>query len=1152
MNSDEHIRIACQTNFHDHITLEAGAGSGKTATLIARILQWILKEGWKQHKKEESEEKFAFTLMHGVVAITFTESAAEEMVERLGEALISLSNYPHGKIVVGFSIPHTGLEIDTLKKRARLLLGVVDQMRISTIHSFCRSILKAYPLEAKLHPQFDIDADGNKAKQIAHEVLLYEFRDQLKKHADSSMRTIFEAGIPLNLFRDQLLEAVQSNPDIFVNPITEDNLRPTYEDIHSLIHALVPYFDKVPASGRTTHQYEIIDLIQLADLLLEGLSQVHSVSGRIVHEEALVSWAETKEKAIARIKKWSKAKDVAAKLSPEEKEIVAHLCTKLQFYLSQIKYYRPALIVHTVELLNKMMPQVRNKLRMRGIASFSDLLQKTAILLRNNSHIANKLRSEMHLLLVDEFQDTSIDQCDIIEILGLHPRREYPKLFIVGDPKQSIYGWLNADISSYFSFVDKIQFFSRTPGMVGHSWKLTANFRSVDPILRAVDDTFSGYMHNVDRFQASFSSLECMRSHDIPSFPSVEVWAAWPESICAALPHAEEKDIENQIKKITAAEALEEEAHNLARDLLRVHQENNVPWKDCALLFRSTSNLDVFLNELKKHQIPYAVTRDKNYYRRREILEVFSLLSCIVSPLDQISLIGVLRSSMVALPDAALFLLWKHGFPEMFAYVHRLDEKAYFAAEQRLLLLRPQIDRLAIGIDGYEQLSNWSDALCHFLRTVRTLRSEFQKLSSDVFLRSLREYVAFSCTEARAYQGSYRLANLDRFFYSIHCSLEENKGDWNTVLDSLSQAIQEGQNEEEARPADPNQDAVQIMTIHKSKGLDFEHVYVLELHRSSGNQVRNNVYGGFCGIFQTYEFSALGLRTLGYGTELERQQKVENFERLRLLYVAMTRAKNRLVLSGKFPAKISMGTQDSTDLMSQHLQSLFLRNGMQDLWKKPQSSILLRYLGENPFRGGIVTQAFRAQLNAATLQKHQDLLDTPIMKEDTKEWLSLGNQAIPFSEYKEIEQIFVPLLQKPQNISKNKRFILQKCSELHTFSFSLRDILATLFTNIPTIQNSFVRWYNHTISVEKKSYQIHRLEERKEGFCLIEYLFLESVQDRSFIDEVQNNWNHDVGIVKAQQLLQESFQKPVSIELWGLQSNRKWRVSQTGLEEIQS
>ena len=103
MMSDQNVRIACQTNFRDHITLEAGAGSGKTATLIARILHWILQKGWEGHDETTfpTDDEFAIALMHRVVAITFTEAAAEEMVDRLGTALIALSRYEKEDPVVG-------------------------------------------------------------------------------------------------------------------------------------------------------------------------------------------------------------------------------------------------------------------------------------------------------------------------------------------------------------------------------------------------------------------------------------------------------------------------------------------------------------------------------------------------------------------------------------------------------------------------------------------------------------------------------------------------------------------------------------------------------------------------------------------------------------------------------------------------------------------------------------------------------------------------------------------------------------------------------------------------------------------------------------------------------------------------------------------
>ena len=91
---DRDVREICQQNFSDHISLEAGAGSGKTATLIARILAWCLDLGWEKAKREGvhlREESLALSVVERVVAITFTDAAAEEMADRLGKALISLS-----------------------------------------------------------------------------------------------------------------------------------------------------------------------------------------------------------------------------------------------------------------------------------------------------------------------------------------------------------------------------------------------------------------------------------------------------------------------------------------------------------------------------------------------------------------------------------------------------------------------------------------------------------------------------------------------------------------------------------------------------------------------------------------------------------------------------------------------------------------------------------------------------------------------------------------------------------------------------------------------------------------------------------------------------------------------------------------------------
>jgi|GEM_PF-6901295 len=1153
MALDLDVRKQCQTNNTDHISLEAGAGSGKTATLISRILHWILKTGWDRQAHEENEDQRALKIMQRVVAITFTEAAAEEMVERLGKALISLCSYTQGNPVVGFFVEETGLSSADVQHRSRLLIGVIDQMRISTIHSFCRSVLKSYPLEAGIHPQFEVDPDRSKATQRAHDILVRNFYRQLRSSSRLPFRTIFEAGISLNQLRIDMLKAVHIDAFPLSNPIAEANLRPTYSKIISAIAELQELAQVLPVNKRSTHPKDLQSLQILAQILEQGLSKVDQLRGLIAHEQDIMQWQIEGAKSIDRLKKWSKPSGVStsSKISDTLKEEMAACSAQLSLYLSNLKYYRPYLITQVISVLNDVVPELQRDLKKLGITSFSDLLHKTAVLLKNNRIIAEKIRLGIDLLLVDEFQDTSIDQCEIIEILGLQPNRLFPKLFIVGDPKQSIYGWLNADISSYFAFSQKIENFRGQHGMQGHAWKLRSNFRSLPTILKAVEKTFAGYMNNVEGLQADFSPLDCMRIEDKEERPPVELWTAWPQPVCESLRHVDQKVASKTIKNIVSEDIMMTEAEALARDLLIKNRQHGVAWKECAVLFRSTTNLDRFLHVLKNHQIPYAVTRDKNYYRRREVLELLSLFRCIVSPLDQISLISVLRSSMVGLPDAALFLLWKHGFPEFFSGLSQLNEAAYLGAEARLRSIRPQIDLLASGIDGYEDLENWMDSLCHFLRAIRRLREDVLQLPSDVFLTRVRRLIGFDISEVRAYQGNYRLANLDRFFFTIQKLLGEHKGDWGQVLNIIQQSIEENQDAEEARPADPNQDAVQIMTIHKSKGLDFRQVYVLELHRGSYAGRSEDFFSGTCGIEHTQEFSGLGLCTLGYGEEQNRRKRVEVFERLRLLYVAMTRAKDQLILSGSFPAQMNVSSQDQVTLMTEHLQQLLVHNKVQELWRFPQSQALkIRYLGTENKSTEYAISAVRAIPSVQTLKKHQELLEqSPVQHSKGSILRSTVSKHHSFEHYAHIEAAMVPLLLDPANIRKHRLFLNRKLAVIQSPLFLLRDFLANLVERIPQLQMGKTLWYNRNISIDGSRYRVHRLEDRNGELVLVEFVFLETVQ-YPLISACQSNWSTDEAILKVCQFLSKKFQQPIKAEIWDVCTQKRWCATQSGLQDV--
>ncbi|MEE2830201.1 MAG: UvrD-helicase domain-containing protein, partial [Myxococcota bacterium] len=164
--SDDRARHLARTVFDRPIAVEAGAGTGKTTTLVARVLTWCVGPGWEQ-AAARSDEEVAARVLQGVVAITFTEAAAAEMAERVAEAMEAVAS---GLSVHG--IPEAGLlgDRDEERRRARALASQVDRMWISTIHAFCRRVLSASPFEAGLHPAFEIDASGEETEALVREV----------------------------------------------------------------------------------------------------------------------------------------------------------------------------------------------------------------------------------------------------------------------------------------------------------------------------------------------------------------------------------------------------------------------------------------------------------------------------------------------------------------------------------------------------------------------------------------------------------------------------------------------------------------------------------------------------------------------------------------------------------------------------------------------------------------------------------------------------------------------------------------------------------------------------------------------------------------------------------------------------------------------
>ena len=359
--------------------------------------------------------------------------------------------------------------------------------------------------------------------------------------------------------------------------------------------------------------------------------------------------------------------------------------------------------------------------------------------------------------------------------------------------------------------------------------------------------------------------------------PQVEHWVswAWEEGAPAT--------------RTPAESAREIEATAIAQDILRL-QEQGVALSEVGLLFRAASARNAYQTAIRDHGIPYEVTRDTNYFKRREVVEAAAMLLAILDPADTLALVSFLRSSMVSVPDAAMIPLFAEGLPGHWLRL-KADELGDVDACVERAAARTRLSEA--HIPGLAAVSAWSEQLRHVVRTVAGLRECFGAMDFESWLERVRAELLPDVVGAVAYQGVYRVANRERVFRTLAERMGRVEGDAQAVLRSLRQAVRDRRDEEEGRPSG-SRNAVSMMTIHKSKGLAFSHTYIVDLHHTSRGRPD--------ALATTYS-REFGLQLMGFKYPnmdllMTREAEVQRAETSRLLYVGMTRARDRLVLAG--------------------------------------------------------------------------------------------------------------------------------------------------------------------------------------------------------------------------------------------------------------
>ena len=839
--TDSQDRFRAETSWDHNVVVMAGAGTGKTTILVNRILNLLMRE----------PSPLAIT---EIVALTFTNKAATEMKQRLRVQLLRLTEQDEDLINTFRTRYH--LSAEQVGERARMVLGQLEKAQIGTLHSFAAHLLRLHPAESEIDPLFQED-DGSRFKELFHSYWDRWLDDELGSSGPQHERwRRVLAGTTL----DDLRQFTESLAGDFVDlDELEHQCRPFPLDgslkdwimaMHGRAASLLAAQDR---PKRRKAEQMLAAAVQSMALLIEkgptGLAQLTQ------DEQTLL------EKDLGKAPGgWDRA------LFLEAASIIGlaqQLLTVDQPYFQEV-----------VTLVRPFLNQVRHGLITSGWIPFDGLLARAKTLLRNHPSVRARIKQTYRAILVDEFQDTDPVQYEIILYLGektdSHRTQwqdielEPGKLFIVGDPKQSIYAFRRADIEAFERVVEKI----RAGG--GTVYSLVTNFRSNEAVLAVVNNVFDRLFQPAEHIQPANESLAVKPQRK----PEVSVSGAQLRLVTAG-----EDDEEFDVQAATRAEA-EALARWLKEELLpgttltdRDRRDSPLKPGHIALIFRKLTQAQVYLDALRRYDIAYITDGEKHFYRRQEIVDMVNLLRVIDNPHDSIALVGVLRSPLGGMAD-------------------------------RDLLALQQIDGLSY--QRRERLSAWNHPRAG---TVRQLYERLAELHQLAPLQPVPDAIDLLFDRlpvlelaAASLHGEQAMANLQKIREMAEALADRPHLTLTGFVDLMMTRISEQPDEAESPLAEESLDAIRVLTIHKAKGLEFPIVILPGLHQGAKNPRKGpSIHHDWSS--RCYSVRLGGRSNLGAVLVDMKMAAREEAEQRRLLYVGMTRARDLLVLSGGQTAK---------------------------------------------------------------------------------------------------------------------------------------------------------------------------------------------------------------------------------------------------------
>ena len=588
--------------------------------------------------------------------------------------------------------------------------------------------------------------------------------------------------------------------------------------------------------------------------------------------------------------------------------------------------------LEVIEVLKEVERRYREKKQSLSALDFDDL-QLRALELLDQPAVLTRATERYRFFLVDEFQDTNSVQRELMHKLTLSSTAARANLFIVGDRKQSIYGFRGADVDV---FQQTTQALTAAGGL---EQPLHLNFRSQPPLIK-----FFNFL-----FERLFQRDEAAKVAELPELGFVDFEPSKEQRLQEhAAPLVEllidTKSPADEDPKAQKTQA-ERDAKQVAQRILALIAGAGSPapeFRHIALLFRAMTDVPAYEAVFRNAGIPFQTVQGKGFYQREEISDLVQLLRFLDNKTDELALAAVLRSPLGGISDNALLAL--RCAPLLSEVGETESELRYFSQPRKLLsALRRQNEIAYISDAERTQLMRTGDLLNKLIER----RNHYPIADLLRFAVDESEYLTVI---AANFDGAQRLANVRKLFTLAgrfeHAGAHLVRDFVRYVEEFEAIGSREGEGQ-----IDDSANAVRLMTIHQAKGLEFPVVIIPNLHhRSMKPQEHWYALDRHRGLTVKIP-DGRGKQVAGCTLESfrERNRQREYFESVRLLYVAATRAKNRLILAGVTDAlaKLDGSADNWLKLIWQKLELEVSRGGIVDLSPDTQLEVILNLADES-------------------------------------------------------------------------------------------------------------------------------------------------------------------------------------------------------------